>query len=617
MTTRSSRSRSRDRQQASSLNSPPNSPPNGANDLLVEELSKVLPKDLSFEVYHLSTPPTVTEALYYPPAQPATLQPKTSPESATREPRPTKPLTTYCEKHFIALSTNPTKNRKESQGQVLILALEIYIFTTSFSTTIFVAKADSTGYLTLLELPKGTPSPIREVTAAFVAFLVATRRRPAKQLVVNLFARSQSQYLFPGSVKNPGKHILDDRGLVKWWCRVLHSLLDGKHDATSKSKALEGWDRVHGYIVVPGLDDYETRFFLPRSDNTSTSWTLGHPLERISPYSADPIAYGENIPPRCLIPTFPDDPKARFVGELEEATPARLKLTSGWRSPKTLEQFWDMMAFRQECSSGQLTGFIWVVFDPKPPTKQTPRPNAAAIPTPNPSFSAADQADSTTTKLATIPNDTIPKTRTTDTRPEKSRTKKQQKLTGAIVPRKPRIKTHNRTKFPRHTSTPHYFWPEPGRGQVVLEDSGYTRAVELLLHLEFGRLDAAIKSTARWVGEVNVGAKWGRLVVGRRDAVPLQSTTAAGAGINNLSAIIRRKRPAEEQEREDDAVASAVATAPAAAAAAVNTLGAGLIRKKAKTTAPDEDAAAPATSAEPGVNVLGAGLVRKKARPAE
>ena len=151
----------------------------------------------------------------------------------------------------------------------------------------------------------------------------------------------------------------------------------------------------------------------------------------------------------------------------------------------------------------------------------------------------------------------------------------------------------------------------------MLEDSGYTRAVELLLHLEFGRLDAAIKSTARWVGEVNVGAKWGRLVVGRRDAVPLQSTTAAGAGINNLSAIIRRKRPAEEQEREDDAVASAVATAPAAAAAAVNTLGAGLIRKKAKTTAPDEDAAAPATSAEPGVNVLGAGLVRKKARPAE
>ena len=266
-----------------------------------------------------------------------------------------------------------------------------------------------------------------------------------------------------------------------------------------------------------------------------------------------------------------------------------------------------------------MTGFIWVVFDPKPPTKQTPRPNAAAIPTPNPSFSAADQADSTT-ELATTPNDTIPKTRTTDTRPEKSRTKKQQKLTGAIVPRKPRIKTHNRTKFPRHTSTPHYFWPEPGRGQVVLEDSGYTRAVELLLHLEFGRLDAAIKSTARWVGEVNVGAKWGHLVVGRRDAAPLQSTAAAAVGVNNLSAIVRRKRPAEEQEREDDAAASAVATAPAAAAAAaVNTLGAGLIRKKAKTTttAPDEDATPQPPAAEPAVNVLGAGLVRKMPRPDE
>ena len=151
----------------------------------------------------------------------------------------------------------------------------------------------------------------------------------------------------------------------------------------------------------------------------------------------------------------------------------------------------------------------------------------------------------------------------------------------------------------------------------MLEDSGYTRAVELLLHLEFGRLDAAIKSTARWVGEVNVGAKWGHLVVGRRDAAPLQSTAAAAVGVNNLSGIVRRKRPADEQEREDDAAASAVATAPAAGA--VNTLGAGLIRKKAKTTttAPDEDATPQPPAAEPAVNVLGAGLVRKKPRPDE
>ena len=597
------------------------SPPGVADDLLAEELSKVLPKDIKFGAYHLSTPPTLTEALYPPPAQPATLQTK-SPEGAPKDPRPTKPLKTYCEKHFLAVSINAPKpdTETESQGQVLVLALEIYIFTTSFSTTIFVAKADSTGYLTLLNLPKGTPSPIREVTAAFVAFLVTTRRRPNKQLVVNLFARSQSQYLFPGSVKNPAKHILDDRGLVKWWCRVLSSLLDGKRDLTSK--ALGCWDRVHGYIVVPGLDDYETRFFLPRSETTAANWTLGHPLERISPYSADPVAYGRNIPPRCLIPTFPDDPKARFVSELEEATSTKQKLTGGWRTPKTLEQFWEMMAFRQECSSGQLTGFVWVVFDPEQSIKQAPQPNIAPLPTPNASFTA-DQTDSAKPAASHEP----PSKPTTDSssktpQAKKRPPKKQQQLVGPIVPRKPRIKTHNRGKFPQATETAHYSWPEAGRGHVVLEDSGYTRAVELLLHLEFSKLDSAVRSTARWVSEVNVGAQWGSAVLGRRSPPVVASATtlsqtagSATAAVNNLSgSMIRRKRPAEDADGDG---------ANNAAAPAVNTLGAGLVRKKAKTSADENPLSTLSTppesqgAAEPAVTVLGAGLVRKKARPAE
>ncbi|RYP74270.1 hypothetical protein DL771_003091 [Monosporascus sp. 5C6A] len=584
----------------------------GANVLLVEELSKVLPKDTEFEAYHLSTPPTVTDALCNPPAQPRAF------ETGSREPRPTKPLKTYCEKHFLALSIDAGKKEPGTDGRVLVLGLEVYIYTTSFSTTIFVSKADSTGYLNLLNLPKGTPSPIREVTAAFISFLITTRRRPTKQLVVNLFARSQSQYLFPGSVKNGGKHILDDRGLVKWWCRVLNSVLEGGNDTFDRAR--KGWNRIHGYLIVPGLDDREMRFFLPRSNATATNWTLGHPLERVSPYLVDPFTYGHDIPPRCLIPTYPDDPKARFVEELEESTPVRVKLSSGWRTPKTLDQFWEMMAFRQECSSGRLTGFIWVVFDPSPPAIPTASPSAATILTPNASFGvpnepttpAASQEDPTA--LAT-PSST-PSKRTA----QAPRTYTRKILKGRIVPRQPQIKTHNRTKFPERIETPHYFWPETGRGQVVLDESGYNRAVELLLHLEFAKLDSAIANTARWINEVNVGTEWGRKIVGTREqtAEPASHDSGGGSGsgaggINNLSGMIRKKRPAADSAADDDRPQ---------VAPAVNTLGAGLVRKKAKLTTTDEDSApAPQqqeeAAAAANVDAPGTGFVRKKAKPSE
>ncbi|OTA67211.1 hypothetical protein K449DRAFT_324913 [Hypoxylon sp. EC38] len=515
---------------------------------LVAELAKVLPKDRRFVAYHLSTPPITTEPLCHPPA---------------------KPLKTYCEKHFLAISIDAGKEEAHSHKQVLVLALEIYIYTTSFSTIIFVSKADSTGYLNLLDLPKGSPSPIREVTACFLAFLVANRRRPAKQLVVNLFARSQSQYLFPGSVKNNGKHILDDRGLVKWWCKVLNSLLEGDE----YSDVRKPWDGIHGYLIVPGLDNYETRAFLPRTGTAASNWTLGHPLEKISPYTKDPSTYGHIIHPRSLIPTYPDDPKARFIEELEESTPEKVKLLSGWRAPKTLDQFWEMMSFRQECSSGRLTGFIWVVFEPR----------------------VTSQPDSSVTSFAT--------------RLRKRKTKKV--LKGLIITRKPQIKTHQGPQFPKVTETPYYFWPENGRGNVVLSDNAYKRAVELLLHLEFGTLEQAIASTARWTKDVNMGENWTLEIVGTRETTtPTTSSSDTSGAINNLSGMVRRKRGSDDQSTNVTDSSTGV----------VNMLDGGLVRKKAKldtsntadTSAQGLDQGHPAAEPETKVNVLGAGLIKKK-----
>ncbi|KAI1801049.1 histone acetylation protein-domain-containing protein [Daldinia bambusicola] len=569
---------------------------------LVAELAKVLPKDRKFTAYHLSTPPTITDPLCLPPAY--------NTPSDSKERRSSKPLKTYCEKHFLAISIGAGKEEAHHDKEVLVLGLEIYIYTTSFSTIIFVSKADSTGYLNLLNLPKGTPSPIREITSCFLAFLVANRRRQSKQLVVNLFARAQSQYLFPGSVKNNGKHILDDRGLVKWWCRVLNTLLEG----TDYEDVRKSWEAMHGYLVIPGLDNYETRAFLPRTSLAASNWTLNHPLGKISPYTNDPDSFGTNVHPRSLIPMYPDDPKARFVEELEESTAEKAKLLNGWKTPKTLEQFWEMMAFRQECSSGRLTGFLWVVFESQADSKfsSSTAKSAATISTPKASFNATtdDVTPPTTPRPNQRGNTSLTTPGTSSSKPSGLKTRKLRRkhkakkvLSGPIIPRKPQIKTRQREQFPKHVETPYYFWPENGRGLVVLNDNSYKRAVELLLHLEFGTLEQGVSSTARWTREVNMGESWALEIVGKKVAVDSAvSLPSAGETVNNLSGVVRKKRSADEATCES-----------ASSSPAVNTLGDSLIRKKAKLDAgTTTTSVGPEAESEPKANVLGAGLVRKK-----
>ncbi|KAH7033583.1 histone acetylation protein-domain-containing protein [Microdochium trichocladiopsis] len=516
----------------------------------VHDLESVLPKGYQFQTHHLSTPPTVCDALCQPPTLPSA--------AGSGKRRPTKPPKTYCEKHFLAISVDSKSG--DARDQVLVLGLEIYLYTTAFSTIIFVAKADSTGYLSTLDLPKGTPSPIREVTTTFVKYLVRTRHRKGTQLVVNLFARSQDQYLFPGSVKNTKKHVLDDRGLIKWWCRVVNGLLE---DDSVQKDLSGGCSRVHGHLLIPGLDTYETRAFIPRTATAPTNWTLAHPLEHISPYAANPSVYGSSIPPRCLIPTFPDDPKARFVEELEEATPQNLKTAGRWRGPQNLDEFWEMMAFRQECSSGRMTGFIWVVFDPVSRLSLTSK-----------ILAGDDGQDSN----------------------KKGKGRKKSKLRGHIRPRAPKVKT-TRAKFPKKTETSHYTWPESGRGQVILDEDGYKRAVELLLHLEFKELTVATTSTMRWLKEVNVGKDWSLQITGRRDPAVGQAPSEAGSQtVNNLSGMIRKKRTADAPAEDSSA----------------KILDAGLVRKKPKTETAPEAVASGGPIGTGNVNVLSTGLVRKK-----
>ncbi|TVY87644.1 Histone acetyltransferase [Lachnellula willkommii] len=551
---------------------------------LLQRLATVLPKDTSFNIYHISTPPTRTSAIYSAPPN-------------------TRPDRTYCENHFLTASIRTSaKDHGGESKEVLVYAIEVLIYSTAYDSTFFVSKADSTGYLHHLALPKGTPSPLRNISATFLQHLVEQHQRPNIRSVISLFARAQDQYLFPGSVEYSGKHVLDDRGLVRWWCRVLDPLID-----ESKASLSLKWDKVQGYLTIPGLDSHETLSYIPKTNPPKFSWTIGHPLREISRHSDD-------VPPRCLIPHYPDDPKARYLDELDDEITKGSDASSGqWKSVRTIDQFWDMMAFRQECSAGRMVGFIWIVFTPEiqpepahaviSDTQSTFMSNdsqpwdesillgapdgSSLLTTPATSFNASSQIRPLSSPLKADDDGNQPPASQQAVKSSKPRVAKakRKKLTGLINPRQPRIKTENTSIkseiLLRPESTPYYLWKPEGRGQVIVDESGYKRVTELLLRLDFANLELATSSSRRWINEVQSSAlgsmaeAWGHNVIGTK--VMERVHVAGAAGVNSLNmGLVRKKRKASPDESKSSSPAQN-GTTPT-----VNVLGASMIRKKAK-----------------------------------
>lgn len=521
-------------------------------------LPAVLPKDINFRIYHLSTPPTRTSALY----------------SALPGERPDR---TYCECHFLSASINvPSKDDFSEKLEVLIFAIEVLIYSTAFDTTFFVSKADSTGYLHLLKLPKGVPSPLREISGTFLRHLVEQHQRQHIQSIVSLFARSQDQYLFPGSVEYSGKHVLDDRGLVRWWCRVLNPLIEDTKTSAQSTKSQ--WEAVKGYLIVPGLDTHETMAYTPKA--AKSLWTIGHPLKQISRHPDD-------IPPRCLVPHFPDDPKARYLDELDdEITKGQNSASGQWKSVRSIDQFWDMMAFRQECSAGRLVGFIWIVFTPAMQhpyqhtestisesqstvmtlDSQTWDSQSSLPPMPQSLESSFGAGTSFTVPSSQIAPSCSPLKSTKDSlhpvseqprHASKPRTPKRKKLTGPIVARQPRVKTENRNyllDLPEITA--YYVWPPEGRGQVIIDESDYKRVTELLLRLDFANLELASSSSSRWINEVRSGAwgsmndAWGEIVTGTKVVETPKVSGTPGVTTLNMGLIKKKRKAGAAEEKK-------------------------------------------------------------------
>jgi regulator of Ty1 transposition protein 109 len=575
---------------------------------LTARLKSALPKDLRFTIHHVHSRPTTCDPIFSPP------------QGET-------PEQTHCESHFLSVSVDVTGLQTQA------FAVEVLIYETESLTTLFISKADSTGYLHYLNIAKGTPSPIRTVISISLKLLVQTKRRSGVRLIVSLFARAQDQYLFPYSIENSKKHVLDDRGLIRWWCKIvdiiLHECPGGIPPANESLKPV--WENEQfiscGYLRVPGCDIHETKAFFPRRDSARLA-----PTPRWLP--SDPLrALGKpaTSPERCLIPRFPDDPKARFVIDLDdelepnesqvEASPIK-RPPGKWRSIRNLEEFWEMMAFRQECAAGRLVGFIWGVFTP---VALVERPFSVLENGINEDHS--DEANSTEDALLPTPASSQRQIDTLVDRPSKVINKSiemdhSEEVKSAEDPPLPTpasSQAHDNTTAKdlppirssspqalvlsplpssqlqspdsqQDTSTPSQeessahvmldFNTKRTAAAIELTQPAYTRTIDMLRELDYGSQSLAAESTQKWVAAVAKEAgvhNWGIEIIGLKET-PVSPPHTNGISEGTRSPLDLTSTGLKRKSEEDAGKA-------ANGVEGVKILSAGLVRKKPKVRA--------------------------------
>lgn len=313
--------------------------------------------------------------------------------------------------------TQQTQDQSQSDGPLpssgaYVAAIEanLYIFPTTHSVIVYISKVDTTGQ-------GQRPSPTRAATVALLEHIVRrwfagspSEGSPGWNVWVHLFARAQNQYLFPASIEHPGKKVLSDAGLVKWWKAVMDDFVSAcaKDEKNSSSGRL----RAEPYVILPGATDDEAMHLLriplrkPEA-TTGYDWRYGHPYSTMPSSTSASLAtfplLSRCSPPSILelIPYFPDDPKSRFIAELmdshttvsgtiipppakrrridEQGTsqPAESSETTNlldqneslWVDPLesvSIEEFWERMTFRQECSLGAVVAFFVVYVHTSP-----------------------------------------------------------------------------------------------------------------------------------------------------------------------------------------------------------------------------------------------------------
>ncbi|KWU45222.1 hypothetical protein RHOSPDRAFT_7334, partial [Rhodotorula sp. JG-1b] len=332
-----------------------------------------------------------------------------------------KSVKVYHEDIFVVLSQPATSTGGTgSTVPVPVVAIEAALYTVPATGTalLYISKVDTTGLLSAAP----SPSPTRPLVAAFLSYFLSHPPHHCPRVRIHVFARAQSQYLFPGSADNKAKKLLDDKALLRWWKRTLERAVTTTSSTTFKL-----------FYLVPGLAYLESLPYVPAS---TLEWTYSHPYATLSsplhPATDPPSSH----PLVDHIPAFPDDPKSRFLHSLTSSsvspsgtegdyddvflslasnsfttgqTPAqkvaeteraiereRRRLVEG--VPGGVDEWWERMAFRQECCAGQLVGFF-VVAAGEPAPAAAPAPSTSTTDASAPA-SASDAAQGTTKRAA-------------------------------------------------------------------------------------------------------------------------------------------------------------------------------------------------------------------------
>jgi hypothetical protein len=397
------------------------------------------------------------------------------------------------------------------------------------------------------------------------------RSRPQKTSLY-IFARAQPQYLFAESAKNPQKRVLDDRGLVRWWKNTAASVyadsLEEASPPVTATTTAQGQEheeqgkesvgerqkkgtKVQGWWHIPGIETER------QAHNVIQSIT--------TPSSSGSFKWTYGYPDKdskelanALIPQFPDDPKSRMM-----QSPS---CQGGFVNIRT---FWELAAIGEESGAGKITGF----------------------------FRVEEEADDGSEGEDEAEAD------------NGVRDVKEKAVTGTTA--------------------------------------GYTKVINFLLDLDFSTLESARKSTRTWQDRVAV---WIQKSV-EREAEHALEVEAARRQEQQQQSEVEKDDRTKEEKKEGDVVAetrplwiqkgtieillrhaseaptltptkttaaavSPAETVPASAASpvVVNTLGVGLIKRKAPTPTSTTITGSAAATA-PAVNVLGAGLIRRKVTP--
>jgi len=130
------------------------------------------------------------------------------------------------------------------------------------------------------------------------------------------------------------------------------------------------------------------------------------------------------------------------------------------------------------------------------------------------------------------------------------------------------------------------------RGSLVLEDKDYSKAVEILLDLDFADRHIAMQSTKTWVNQVRVlgglHGEWGDRIMGMKPfdvPAPRNGLSSRGTMAVNVLGVKRKNAASDAAPPIGDEV-KRVKVEPSEDQ--VNVLGAGLVRKKPKKTAPTQ-----------------------------